>query len=236
MVKSSFRVPLAGNFIIAILFSLSLPAIAFAQATDTVLTITEASINDLPAKPFRMPSLQDVGGNPFFNSEYRQGSVELGQGRIVNNVPLKFNTFNNAMMVIKDGKELKLEFFELASFDENDYDGQKKHYVFKAGYPEIDGHNENAIYQVLSMGPRVHLLKFISQKVEDVPTLGDYSRREIVTTEQFYVYVPGGEIKKIKSLKSGKQSLQEALPALSAKIDEISVQKKLKLRSESDIS
>ena len=86
------------------------------------------------------------------------------------------------------------------------------------------------------MGSKVHLLKFISQKVEDVPTLGDYSRREIVTTEQFYVYVPGGEIKRIKSLKSGKQSLQEALPALSSRIDEISTTKKLKLKSENEIS
>ena len=204
--------------------------------SNTVKT-EEGKIEDLPAKPFRMPSLTDVGGSsPFLTNDYRQGSVELGQGRVVNNVPIKFNTFNNAIMVIKDGAELKLDFFEFVSYKENDANGNPRQYMFKAGYPEIDGHNENAIYQVLSLGNKVHLLKYISQKVEDVPTLGDYSRREIVTTEQFYVYEPGGEIKKIKSLKSGKQSLVEALPAYSARIDEISTAKKLKLKSVSDIS
>ncbi len=207
-----------------------------AQDTNTV-KIEEGTLNDLPAKPFRMPSLTDVGGSsPFLSTEYRQGAVELGQGRVVKDVPLKFNTFNNAMMMIRDGQELKLDFFELVSYTEKDMDGNPRQYVFKAGYPEIDGHNENAIYQVLSYGSKVHLLKFISQKVEDVPTLGDYSRREIVTTEQFYVYVPGGEIKRIKSLKAGKQSLLEALPAYSSRIDEISAAKKLKLKSVSEIS
>jgi len=197
----------------------------------------EGTINDIPAKPFRMPSLTDVGGSsPFLSNEYRQGAVELGQGRVVKDVPLKFNTFNNAIMLIRDGKELKLDFFELVSYTEKDMDGNPHQYIFKAGYPEIDGHNENSIYQVLSYGPKVHLLKFISQKVEDVPTLGDYSRREIVTTEQFYVYIPGGEIKRLKSLKSGKQSLLEALPAYSSKIGEISAAKKLKLKTESEIS
>jgi hypothetical protein len=234
--KTLFRLFLTGKLFLAFFLIIGLSLSAQENADSTVKQ-QQGSIEDLPAKPFRMPSLTDVGGSsPFLSEEYRQGSVELGQGRVVSNVPIKFNTFNNAIMVIRNGEELKLEFFELVSYKENESNGAEKQIIFKAGYPEIDGHNENAIYQVLSMGPKVHLLKFISQKVEDVPTLGDYSRREIVTTEQFYVYVPGGEIKRIKSLKTGKQSLQEALPALSTRIDEISTTKKLKLKSAHDIS
>lgn len=237
--KTLFRLSIPGKTLLVTFLSLSIALLGFSQASadaDTV-KLGKGTIDDLPAKPFRMPSLTDVGGSsPFLSSEYHQGSVELGQGRVVNNVPLKFNTFNNAMMVIRNGQELKLEFFELAYYKDFDGSGNEKQLLFRAGYPEIDEHNENSIYQVLSMGPKVHLLKFISQKVEDVPTLGDYSRREIVTTDQYYVYVPGGEIKRIKSLKGSKQALQEALPDLSARIDEISTAKKLKLRSETDIS
>jgi hypothetical protein len=86
------------------------------------------------------------------------------------------------------------------------------------------------------MGPQAHFLKYIAQKVEEVPTLGDYSRREIVTTEHYYVYVPGGNMTKIKSMKASRQSLKEALPSLASKIDEIATAKNLKLKSESDIS
>jgi hypothetical protein len=240
--KSLFGMSQTGKIAVAGICFLLVSLIGRSQDSNDVnpanpVKIEEATIDDLPAKPFRMPSLTDVGGSsPFLSAEFRQGSVELGQGRVVNNVPVKFNTFNNAMMVIKNGQELKLEFFEYITYKESDGEGGVREFKFKAGYPEIDNQNENTIYQVLSMGPKVHLLKYISQKVEDVPTLGDYSRREIVTTEQFYIYVPGGSITKIKSLKSGKQSLQEALPDLSTKINEISVAKKLKLRSESDIS
>ena len=83
------------------------------------------------------------------------------------------------------------------------------------------------------MGTKVQLLKFLSQKVEDTPTLGDYSRKEIVTTQQLYIYTPNGEIKRIKA---SKQSLVEALPSLSAKIDEVVTANKLNLKSEADIT
>lgn len=83
------------------------------------------------------------------------------------------------------------------------------------------------------MGPKIHLLKYLSQKVEDAPTLGDYSRREIVTSQQLYVYVPGGEMKKIKT---GKQGIADALPGMSAKIDELIKAGNLNLKSETDLT
>jgi hypothetical protein len=129
-------------------------------------------------------------------------------------------------------KLYKLIFERKIVFSQSD-DGALKHIVFKQGYPEIDNHTEESVYQVLSMGTKVHLLKFLTQKVEDAATLGDYSRREIVTTQQLYIYTPGGAIKKIKA---SKQSVVEALPALSAKIDEVVAANKLNLKSEADIA
>lgn len=194
------------------------------------------SLDELPLKPFRMPSLSDVGGTPFLTEEFVSGSVELGQGRVVNNVQLKFNAFNNNFLVLKDGQQLKLDFFELVNYTQLDNRGILKQYVFKAGYPAVDNQGENTIYQVLSMGKKAHFLKYISQKVEEVPTLGDYSRREIITHEHYYVYVPGGSMTLIKSMKSSKQYLKEALPDLASRIEEIASEKNLKLKSESDLS
>jgi hypothetical protein len=207
---------------------------AKSQTTDSAaVKVEQGTIDELPAKPFRLPALAEINGSPFLTADYQQGAVELGQGKVVTGVPVKFNIFNNAMMVLKNGEELKLEFFELVSYDQADNSGNIKHVMFKAGYPEVDGHNDNTVYQVLSLGPKVHLLKFMSQKVEDAATLGDYSRKEIVTTEQLYIYIPGGKIRKIKN---SKQALQDALPELAAKIDEVAAAKKLKLKSENEIS
>lgn len=218
MTKNNY---LAKFLLSGLFFSLSIAG--FAQVTET------GTIDDLVAQPLRMPALQEVGGSPFMTADYQTGSVQTTSNKLVSNVPVKFNIYSNAIMVKKDGQDLKLELFETVSYA----DGDGKQVTFKQGYPEIDNHSDRAVYQVLSMGPKVHLLKFFSQKVEDAATLGDYSRREIVTTQQLYIYTPGGEIKKIKA---SKQSLVEALPALSAKIDEIVNTNKLNLKSESGIA
>lgn len=191
------------------------------------------TIDDLQVKPIRLPALQEVGGSPFMTEDYQTGSVQVADDKIVTNVPVKFNIFSNAVMVQKDGQDMRLESFQVVSYDITGNDGAIKHVMFKQGYPEIDNHTDKSVYQVLSMGSNVHLVKFLSQKVEDAATLGDYSRREIVTTQQLYIYTPGGEIKRIKA---SKQSVVDALPALSAKIEEVVTANKLNLKSESDIA
>lgn len=194
---------------------------------------TEVTMAELKLVPLRLPSLQDVGGSPFLHSDYKTGTVQFNGDRVVTNVPVKFNVFSNVIMVQRDGDELKLESFDLVSYDEPGNDGAVKHYTFKQGYPEVDNRPPSAVYQVLSQGPKLHLLKYISQKVEDASTLGDYSRREIVTTQQLYLYIPGGEIKKIKA---GKQAIADALPSMSAKIDEIVKSGNLNTKSENDLA
>lgn len=199
----------------------------------TVSPVFSQTIDDLQLKPMRLPALQEVGGSPFMTEDYQTGSIQIGENKIVTNIPVKFNIFSNAVMVEKDGQDMRLESFQIVSYNLTGNDGTIKHIILRQGYPEIDNHTEKSVYQVLSMGSNVHLIKFLSQKVEDAATLGDYSRREIVTTQQLYVYTPGGEIKRIKA---NKQSLVEALPTLSAKIDEVVSTNKLNLKSESDIA
>ncbi len=217
-------------FMSIVFFSFSASTV-FAQAsTDAAPT---GSISELVAQPIRLPALQEVGGSPFMTAEYQVGLVLTTNNKTVPNVPVKFNIYNNAIMIQKEGRDMKLELFETVSYDIAGNDGTTKQMIFKQGYPEIDNHNDRSVYQVLSMGPKVHLLKFLSQKVEDAATLGDYSRREIVTTQQLYIYTPGGEIRRIKA---SKQSVVDALPALSAKIDELVNANKLNLKSESGIA
>ncbi len=199
---------------------------------DQADTNQEAAMSDLQLKPIRLPALQEVGGSPFLSNEYKLGTIQVSNEKTVSHVPVKFNIFSNAVMVQRDGEELKLESFELVTYDEPGKDGSMKHIHFKQGYPEIDNHTGNSVYQVLAFGPKVHLLKFLSQKVEDAPTLGDYSRREIVTSQQLYIYIPGGEIKKVKA---GKQSVVDAIPGMSEKIEAAIKTGDLNLKNESDI-
>jgi hypothetical protein len=191
------------------------------------------SMDELVITPIRLPVLSEVGGSMFMTTDYRMANVVVNESKTVAAIPVKFNIFNNAIMVRKDGQDMQLEIFQEVSYESEETKGAKKRVVFRAGYPEIDRNSQRTIYQVLSAGPKVHLLKFYSQKVEDVNTLGDYSRREIVTSAEYYLYVPGGEIKKIKP---AKKDILAALPSLSGRIDEIASANNLKLKSESDIT
>lgn len=225
------------KFSLTILFLCFLVYASFGQVgTNTTPdqgdTNQEAGMSELQLRPIRLPALQEVGGSPFLSNEYKLGTVQVSNEKTVSNVPVKFNIFSNAVMVQREGEELKLESFELVSYDEPGKDGSIKHIYFKQGYPEIDKHTATSVYQVLAFGSKIHLLKFLSQKVEDAPTLGDYSRREIVTSQQLYIYIPGGEIKKIKT---GKQSIADALPGMSEKIEEAIKTGNLNLKNESDI-
>ena len=217
------------NLLTGILFS-SLFSFSATAQTDS---LQEATIDDLVVKPMRIPALAEVGGSPFLSPDYKSGLIQISRDKKVTDVPVKFNILSNAVMVQKDGQEMKLELFKLVTYDETGNDGAVKHVQLGQGYPEVDNHNENSVYLVLASGPKVQLLKYLSQKVEDAATLGDYSRKELVITEQLYVYTPGGTIKKIKS---GKKDLVEALPSLATKIDEIAASNNLKLKSESEIT
>jgi hypothetical protein len=221
------------KFVLSSLFLSFSMASVFAQTTGGVNNNQTATIEELEVKPMRLPALQEVGGSPFMTAEYQTGYVTIAENKTVANVPVKFNIFSNAIMIQKEGQDLRLESFQAVTYDVTGKDGNLVHVVYKQGYPEIDNHTDKSVYQVLSMGDKVHLLKFYSQKVEEVPTLGDYSRREIVTTQQLYIYTPGGEIKRIKA---SKQSVVEALPSFLAKINEVVTANNLNLKSESDIA
>lgn len=226
MIKRNLSLKLAA--MIGGFFLFSAPVLA----QDPNGTTKEASIDDLPVKPLRLPALSEVNGSPFFSADYRMATVKLKNDIAVPNIPVKFNTYNNVMMVQKDGQEMKLESFETVAWDETNADGELKHIVFGQGFPEVDKQTDHSIYQVISSGPKVQLLKYYFQKVEDAATLGDYSRKEIVTKEQLYIYVPGGAI---KAIKASKKDLAEALPAFTDKIEELVKANTLKMKSESDI-
>lgn len=189
------------------------------------------TFNDLDLQPLRLPALTDIGGSVYLTPDYRVATIQLSGGRTVPGIAVKFNVYNNAMVVQRSSGDMKLESFVSVSYDETTANGTK-HMVFKQGYPDADNHSSSSVYQVLAEGPKVHLLKYLTQKVEDAPTLGDYSRRELVTTQQLYIYTPGGEMKKIST---GKKVIAEGLPAFSAAAEEIVKAKGLNLKNESDL-
>ncbi len=203
----------------------------FAQ---TAVETQPGTIDDLKTSTLKIPALQEISGSPFLTTDYNMATIQTSTNKVITEVPVKFNIYNNAIMVkMDDGQELKLEDFKMVSYDETKPDGTIKHYKFEQGLPEVDNHNESSVYQVVSAGAKVQLLKYVTQKIEDINTPDNSSQKELVKSEQLYVYVPGGTIKRIKA---SKKDLVEALPTMSARIDEIATANNLKLKNEAEIA
>ena len=192
----------------------------------------ELNINDLPLRSVNVPALTDVGGSIYMTNDFIPATIRLKNGGVVRNIPVKFNIYNNAIVVKKDGSEQKIEPFEEVTYYVSGSNGIAKAVIFREGYPDIENHGPNSVYEVLVDGSKLQLIKYHSQKVEDAPTLGDYSRRELVKSQQLYLYIPGGEIKKVSM---GKKAISSSFPAFATQADEIVKAKSLNLKSESDL-
>ena len=227
MIKSNYALKL---FPALFLFAfLTLDAVA-QNAAET----QPGTIDDLKTSTLKVPALQEISGSPFLTTDYNLATIQTSTNKIVTDVPVKFNIYNNAIMVkMDDGQELKLEDFKVVSYDETTADGAIKHFRFEQGLPEVDNHTDRSVYQIVSAGAKVQLLKYVTQKIEEVNTPDNSSQKELAKSEQLYVYVPGGTIKRIKA---SKKDLVEALPSMSAKIDEIATANNLKLKNEAEIA
>lgn len=202
------------------------------NAPDHTTGSVQLNINDLPLRSVRYPNLSEVGGSIFLTRDFNKANIVLKDGGIVKNIPVKFNLYNNAVIVIRDGSEMKVEPFKEVSYTEYNAAGEPKQFVFRQGYPDVDNFTDNTIYQVLASGPKVQLLRFYNQKVEDAPTLGDYSRRELVTNKMLFLYVAGEGIKKVSL---GKKAVSGIFPSLATASEEIVKTEKLNLKNESDL-
>ena len=230
MQKSSFlKISLVALFFAA--FQITLLAQP-GSVPDQTTGSAELNINDLPLRSVNIPTLTDIGGSIYLTNEFIPATIRLKDGGVVKNIPVKFNIYNNAVMVRKDGSEQKIESFEEVTYAIYSNSGEANAFVFRQGYPDIENHNVNSVYQVIADGAKAQLLKYISQKVEDAPTLGDYSRRELVKSQQLYIYLPGGDIKKISL---GKKALASFPDVLAVPSEEIVKAKSLNLKNESAI-
>ncbi|HNN99333.1 MAG TPA: hypothetical protein PKN06_03665 [Chitinophagaceae bacterium] len=230
MQKNFFlRMTLVATFFAAFQFTLlAQPGSVPDQTTGSA----ELNINDLPLRSVNIPALTDVGGSIYLSTDFIPATIRLKDGGVVKNIPVRFNIYNNAVMVRKDGSEQKIDPFEEITYNVYTNSGEANTFVFRQGYPDIENHSASSVYQVVADGAKVQVLKYLSQKVEDAPTLGDYSRRELVKSQQLYIYTPDGEIKKIIL---GKKAMSSFPAALTAQAEEIVKVKSLNLKNESDL-
>ena len=133
-------------------------------------------------------------GSPFINEDWVSAKLTLSRGKEIGPLPIKLNIESNELYFIDSaGKELIVTDGLVKKIDCIDYyTKDSTRYIFKSGYPSVDGQNENFFYQVFTEG-RIELLarKFKYIRVEKNELTGDISKSFVDGTVTLYVYAFG---------------------------------------------
>ena len=198
--------------------------------TGTINQPTETGF--LTNRPISQMNVHDLTGSPYLSAEYKPGFVKIKNGYSQDNVPIRFNIYKNTLEFRHNGLELALVDLDFAVYLDIAGDSSSKK-MFRTGYPSVDRQNENSIYQVLASGEKAHLLKYLSQKVEDVKSMGDYDKKELNTYSTLYIYIPGQTINKTKA---DRKSIAGLFPGKEDKIDQLIKDRGLNLKKEKDLA
>lgn len=160
----------------------------------------------------RPPSVldrNDVDGSPYLFNDYSIGFVKIRGGQVYSSVPVRFEVVSNELQFMQDGKEMVMLDVDSAAYLALAEGGAKISTVLKSGYPAIDGHTTNSLYEILASGPKVHFLKFHRCYITEQKRMGVPDKKEFVKDADYYIYVPAtGSIKKVKL---SKKEIEEAL-------------------------
>jgi len=175
----------------------------------------------------------DIAGDPFLLSNWVKGNVSFFNGQYLKEADLKFNLVNNELQFLSDGKALVFA-QPVKSFTLVDTaGGVTKRAWFLSGYPEFGMHKTNAFYQVLAIGPKVHLIKFISKHTTEMYQYNVNAKLSYKTVEDLHLYDVKNE--KIQFINPTANSVEKGLSDFSSNIHELVKAKGSKKLSENDI-
>lgn len=187
---------------------------------------------DAQGKPLTRNKGVEAEGTPLLNTVWANGEVHLKNGQRFRNVPLQFNLMEGELYFNKEGNlfqfaEPVLQF----SFTYTEV-GQTQNVLFRSGYPAADKKGVHTLYQVVTEGDKVQLLKHISKKVIDVYEYSSPGKKKFFTTEELFLYDVG--TKKMISIKKTKGAPGTWLPAYSARLTQLLENKKASTLTQKD--
>ena len=161
----------------------------------------------------------EVYGTPNFLPNYVHGTVIFENGKVYREGLLQLNLVTNQVQFLYNGKPLV--FAEpVKSFTLIDTSGGKTRSAwFNSGYPDYGAHHPNNFYQVLAIGPKVQLLKFISKHTSEQYQNSSLSKVYFKTNEDLFIYDVNSE--ELHYISNSASSIEKALgPAAEALVHE----------------
>lgn len=170
----------------------------------------------------------ELSGSPYLSNDWIKGTIILGDGKVVDNLDIKFDQFTDAILY-KNDKGEELEVAEpVKEFKVNIKNTDR---LFRSGFKPAGNNTETNFYEVLVDGN----LKFVKRLKKEIMTTRDYnatSDTKSVTEKISYYIVKDNQ--PILVSKNEKVIL-ETIGEMENELNDFIKQNKLKLKDEADI-
>jgi|GEM_PF-3971990 len=175
----------------------------------------------------------EVKGSPMLSDQWSIGSVAFLNGLSIDSVQLQFNLETNKLLFRQQG--LVLEFVDTVKEAVLNFnmEGSNQQVLIRNNYPPVDGSTGSEFYLVLAAGNRFQLLQYRLKKKVEQYRYGNTPDITYSELNQLFIYETAtGQMHKIKERKS---AVLNALPASTTAIENICREKKLKIKSTSEL-
>lgn len=195
-----------------------------------LLCFTNASkaqvyLRDIQGRVIRETNFAGVIGSPFENDEFLNGNVMLTNNDEYENVPIKYNIYNDELYFKNTKDEMLLSFvipvkwFKLA--------GQ----TYLNGFPEIDNYTKNTFYGFVA-GNKIKLLfKVYKTIAESRPYNSPNVEKKFERYKDYYILKEG----KMYRFKPSKKDLLNLYVSEGPKIEEYIKKEKINFKKEEDL-
>lgn len=201
----------------------------------TAANLPTTEIFDLNGKPWNINNPDSrINGSPWLSASWNIGYVKLTNGKRADSVPMNIDLeYNRVVFLVND---IVHEFSSLVQEAVYDYteNGMNKTALFRTGYPEKDGRKTTTLYQVLSEGPKYHLIQYSDKKTIERREYNGPATLHYELSSTLYIYDP--KAKTLQKIKNKKSSVVDALPGMEQSIDRLCSEQNLDLKSSEQIA
>lgn len=138
-----------------------------------------------------------IEGSPYLFDEWRNGSVESKEGKVVGNLSIKYDSYKDCIEIMKDGVPTTLSNEMYPKFTILTNEGEL---LFKNGFSEVSDLTDKNYFEVLFEGSVTLLRKYQTKFVEqNVATYGSEGNTKKFENKKRYFFkkadAPAQEIK-----------------------------------------
>ncbi len=197
----------------------------------TIKKATAQYIKDINGRPIMTKAYSEIEGTVFLIDQWSKGKVKFADGRTFNDVLLKYNVLDDELSF--QNNEQTLAFVEPIREFELTYISENKSYkkLFRSGYKDIPGSDENSFFEVMSDGT-VQLLKKTTKVIQETKQYNGPITKSFDESSKLYLIISG----KPTQIKKDKKTILTLLGNKQPELESYIKANNLNIKDDADVA